>query len=79
MKTAVERKTRDDDRLLRVQDVAAQLAIAVRTCWKWVASGQLPRPLRLGSSIRWRQSDISRFIELGGMEDDGETRGGRRG
>lgn len=62
---------------MTVQEVAARLAIAVRTCWKWTASGMLPRPLKLGSAVRWRSSDIDRFIETGGAVDDDAERGGR--
>lgn len=53
------------DRLLRVQEVAQRLGVSARQCWKLLASGRLPQPVRLGRSVRWRESDISAFIAAG--------------
>ncbi len=51
------------DRLLTVAQVAAMLAISVRTVWKLCSTGDLPQPLHLGGSRRWRESDITKYIE----------------
>lgn len=52
------------DRLIDVNAVAALLDVSDRTVWKWSYAGKLPAPLRIGRSVKWRASDISRFIEL---------------
>lgn len=54
--------------LLRVSDVAALLAISVRCVWRLVASGDLPRPIKLGGSTRWRACDLEAFIAECGAE-----------
>jgi excisionase family DNA binding protein len=53
------------EKLLRVRDVAERLAVSTRQVWKLASSGRLPAPVRLGRSVRWRASDIDRFIESG--------------
>lgn len=51
--------------LLTVRDVANALKISPRQCWKLLSCGRLPAPVRLSRSVRWRASDIARFVELG--------------
>ncbi|MBI5865344.1 MAG: excisionase family DNA-binding protein [Planctomycetes bacterium] len=53
------------DRLLTVREVAARLGISGRQVQKLLASGRFPAPVRLGRSVRWRNGDVSRFIECG--------------
>lgn len=53
------------DRLLTVRDVAERLNISTRQVWKLLAAQKLPEPLRLSRSVRWRESDITRFIACG--------------
>lgn len=52
--------------LLSVREVARRLGVAVRTIWKWKASGLFPPPVRLGPNgrtIRWKAEEINRYIE----------------
>lgn len=51
--------------LMTVRDVAAKLKVSSRQCWKLVASGRLPQPVRLGRSVRWRADDLAAFIAAG--------------
>lgn len=44
--------------LLRVGEVAAMLDLGVSTIWRQVRKGQLPEPVRIGGSTRWRRADI---------------------
>ena len=53
------------DRLLGVRQVADQLNVSTRQVWKLASSGRLPKPVRLGRSVRWRESDVAEFIRLG--------------
>ncbi len=51
--------------LLTVKDVSARLRISPRQVWKLLASGRIPAPVRISRSVRWREADIARWIELG--------------
>lgn len=53
------------DKLLGVREVAERLGVSSRQIWKLTSSGRLPGPVRLGRSVRWRESDVSRFIGCG--------------
>lgn len=48
--------------LLTVKEVAHQLKISVRSVWKFTAAGQIPKPVRIGRSARWRQDELEQFI-----------------
>ena len=49
--------------LLTAAKLAGLLAISVRTLRRLQASGQLPHPIRLGGSIRWRADVVQSWIE----------------
>ena len=51
--------------LLNVKDVAARLRISQRQVWKLYSSGRIPAPVRISRSVRWREADIDRWVELG--------------
>ena len=39
--------------------IAARFSISRSTVWRWVRSGSLPPPIRMGAATtRWRLSDI---------------------
>lgn len=50
------------DRLLRVEEVAERLGISVRTVWSLRSSGRLPNAVKVGTSTRWRRSEIESYI-----------------
>lgn len=56
---------KNDDKLLSVKEVAERLGCSSRQCWKLLASGRLPEVVRLGRSVKWRDSDVQRFIAVG--------------
>jgi predicted DNA-binding transcriptional regulator AlpA len=49
--------------LWSVKSVAVSLGISIRQTWKLAATGRIPQPIRLGRSVRWKASDIQRFLE----------------
>lgn len=53
------------DRLLDAKAVAELLGCSARQVWKLLASGRLPQSVRLGRSVKWRESDVQRFIGVG--------------
>jgi excisionase family DNA binding protein len=55
--------------LLTTKEVADLMQVSQRHIQNMVNRGQLPQPLRLGKSIRFRRPDMRRF--LNGDADDG--------
>ena len=51
--------------LLTVGGLARALKISVRQVWKMLSRGDLPSPIKLGRSVRWRSSEIARWLEAG--------------
>lgn len=51
------------DPLMTVREAAATLRISVPTFWRKVADGTISRPIKLGASSRWPQSEILAVIE----------------
>lgn len=58
-----DRSTFEAERLLRVKDVAAICGVSTRHIYRLKDRGQMPAPMKLGSSTRWRERDISEWIE----------------
>jgi excisionase family DNA binding protein len=52
---------------LLIDDKAASalLGIGRSTLWRLLASGQLPRPVRLGRCVRWRRADLETWAAKG--------------
>ncbi len=48
-------------RLLRIEDVARQLAVSRSMAWKLVTYGQL-RSVRIGRSVRVRPADLEAYL-----------------
>lgn len=48
--------------LLRVSDVAKILCLGVSSVWRLARNGQIPAPIRVGGSTRWRRADIEALI-----------------
>jgi prophage regulatory protein len=51
--------------LLSAAGVARLLGLSSRTVARMNSSGGLPRPLRLGRSVRWRHQEIEAWIKAG--------------
>ena len=51
--------------LLSAESVARMLQVSVRTLWRLRSSGKLPKPVKVGGSIRWRADDVHQWIEAG--------------
>ena len=50
-------------RLGTIKDVAARLDVSDRAIWKWNATGRLPKPIRLGRSVRWDLDELDAWID----------------
>lgn len=53
------------DRLLTAKQVAILLAVSERTVWRLDSAGKLPRPVRLGGSVRWRSYETHLWMAAG--------------
>lgn len=48
---------------LTVQQVCAMFNISRATVWRWVSTGHLPAPVKLGpNTTRWRAADVEAFL-----------------
>ena len=53
-----------DQRLLISADTLSHLlGISTRTIWRRLNCGDIPKPVRLGKSVRWRLSEIKSWID----------------
>lgn len=55
-------RQREDERLLRPDQVSEQLACSVKAVYAWAARGELAS-VRLGRLVRFRPSDVRRFVD----------------
>lgn len=51
-----------EDKLLTPEEVADKLKVDVVTLWRWKKK-KLLIPSKLGNMVRYKQSDVERFIE----------------
>jgi len=52
-----------DQRLLTIDQLATKLGVSKSCIRKWLASGFLPPPLKLGKRlVRWEQSTIAAWL-----------------
>ncbi len=51
--------------LLDVNQVAALLGVSRSHVFRMTDSGQMPRPLRLGSLVKWRRADLDDWLAAG--------------
>ncbi len=52
-------------RLLSVAEVASLLNVCERHVYRMADAGQLPRPLRIGRTVRWDRRALERWIDAG--------------
>ncbi|WP_401728021.1 helix-turn-helix transcriptional regulator [Stenotrophomonas muris] len=64
-------------RLLRRADVLARVGIAKSTLYLRISAGTFPKPVHLGSSVRWVESEIDSWIQdqMEQRDQTGETGG----
>lgn len=48
--------------LVPAAKAAAMLSMGRSTFWREVASGTLPRPVRVGGLTRWRVADLQQYV-----------------
>ena len=50
------------DRLLDVKQVQNLTSASRASIWRWEGAGKFPKRIRIGRAIRWRESDIQKWI-----------------
>jgi len=50
------------DRYLRIGDLLKRLPISRATIYRMIKHGKLPKPIKLGSSSVWIESEINAWI-----------------
>jgi predicted DNA-binding transcriptional regulator AlpA len=51
--------------LVNVKQVAEMLGVSERHVWNVNYLGQIPRPKRLGKSVRWVKDEICEWVDAG--------------
>jgi len=46
-----------------VGQTATAYKVSIRTIYRWWAQDLIPKPIRIGRSIRWRRRDVEKHIE----------------
>ena len=53
------------EKLMKIDSVAQLLQLSKRTVHRLNCAGKIPAPVKINGSIRWRESDINRWLDLG--------------
>ena len=51
--------------LLDAKTFGQRLSLSKRQIFRLSSAGRIPKPVRIGGSVRWRQKDIEDFIDWG--------------
>ncbi|MCW0216398.1 MAG: helix-turn-helix domain-containing protein [Pseudonocardia sp.] len=54
---------KNDDELLTVKELAAELKVSVSTVQHWVTDGRGPKRIRVGRHVRYRRSDLNEWLQ----------------
>jgi prophage regulatory protein len=57
----------DDARAIAIsaRELARLLGISLRQAWRLNSAGKLPKPIRLGGSVRWNHREVQEWLEAG--------------
>jgi len=50
---------------ISARELADLLGISMRQVWRLNSAGKLPRPVRIGGSVRWNRQEIMDWFEAG--------------
>ena len=51
--------------MMTAEEIARCMKISTRTVWRLKTQGELPKAVKVGRAVRWRQNDILHWIEQG--------------
>jgi len=62
--TSKQQEFPQDERLLRVWDVAKLVGVSVPTVWRWTREGRLPQPIKLTPRVTvWKKTELIPSLE----------------
>ena len=50
---------------ISAKELATLLGVSLRQIWRLNATAKLPKPVRLGGSVRWLREEIAAFLKAG--------------
>lgn len=53
--------------LLTVEELAKILKVSPRTVWRMESAGNVPKPIRIGKTVRWLAADVKTFLSSRGQ------------
>jgi excisionase family DNA binding protein len=56
---------KDEPLLIPAEQLAGLLNLSTRTVWRMLSAGQIPKPVRIGASVRWRLDQVREWINDG--------------
>lgn len=51
----------NNHKFLNVHTVSERYQVTVPTIWRWTRNGNLPKPVRVNGSTRWRLAELSEW------------------
>jgi excisionase family DNA binding protein len=51
--------------LIAADELARLMQISRRTLWRLRSAGELPEPVRLGGTVRWRLEEVRDWVAMG--------------
>ncbi len=50
---------------MSARQLSQMLGISLRQVWRLNSAGKLPKPIRLGGSVRWNRAEVQQWFEAG--------------
>jgi len=50
---------------ISARELAEMLDVSLRQVWRLNSAGKLPKPIRLGGSVRWNRQEVTAWFEAG--------------
>ncbi len=57
--------TRNEIQLLTAKELGVRLSLSKRQIFRLNSCGKLPKPIRIGGSVRWAESTIAKWLKAG--------------
>ena len=54
---------------ISARQLSQLLGISLRQVWRLNATGKLPRPVRIGGSVRWNRAEVIQWFSEAGCPD----------
>ncbi len=63
--TKVKSAGEDSERAIAIsaRQLSQMLGVSLRHVWRLNSAGKLPKPIRLGGSVRWNREEVRRWFE----------------